>query len=512
MANSSTRTVSRYETSAVYGIPMGISLAIIGVLTNLILIYFLFNKRVKKSLGDKFLLCLNILDMFICLCTIANLLMIDFEEIFIYEKVYRETKKYYIILVECSGITTCFLCGLRTISIKYPFYAVRNKVVYFFFGLFTTCLVIRNLIVESENADSVIISLEEHEELEITPQVFIVEIEMGAMILFVVASSVVCVVELSSSTVPTEKRQKGSSRQATIMVLILCALFVFFNTIRCMFIILALFVVKGDDVAFPKMSIYIPMVVNSAANPLVYFTRNSEMKKYLGDLVKKYNIFSPRWRVNAFQTRGNTVETRGNAVGTRAHAVATILNVVETRGNTVETRKNAVETRKNAVEKRGNTVEKRGNAVEKRGNSVETRGNAVETRGNSVEKRENAVETRGNAVETRGNAVETRGNSVEKRENAVEKRGNAVETRGNAVETRGNAVETILNAVEKRGNSVETRGNAVRTILNVVETRVNAVETRENTVETRENTIEKRGNAVETRGNTLYSLNKSKCS
>ena len=412
MANSSTRTVLRYETSAVYGIPMGISLAIIGVLTNLILIYFLLNK-IKKSLGDKFLLCLNILDMFICLCTIANLLMIDFEEIFIYEKVDRETKKYYIILVECSGITTCFLCGLRTISIKYPFYAVRNKVVYFFFGLFTTCLIIRNLMVESENADSVIISLEEHEELEITPQVFIVEIEMGAMILFVVASSVVCVVELSSSTVPTEKRQKGLSRQATIMVLILCALFVFFNTIWCMLIIVALFVVKADDVAFSKMSIYIPMAVNSAANPLVYFTRNSEMKKYLGDLVKKYNIFSPRWRGNAFQTREITVETRGNSVETRGNAVKTILNAVETRGNVVETREITVATRENTVETRGNVVETREITVATRGNAVKTILNAVDTTEHAVDTTEHAVETRGNTVGTRGNnAVGTRGNAV----------------------------------------------------------------------------------------------------
>ena len=469
MANSSTRTVLRYETSAVYGIPMGISLAIIGVLTNLILIYFLLNK-IKKSLGDKFLLCLNILDMFICLCTIANLLMIDFEEIFIYEKVDRETKKYYIILVECSGITTCFLCGLRTISIKYPFYAVRNKVVYFFFGLFTTCLIIRNLMVESENADSVIISLEEHEELEITPQVFIVEIEMGAMILFVVASSVVCVVELSSSTVPMEKRQKGSSRQATIMVLILCALFVFFNTIWCMLIIVALFVVKADDVAFSKMSIYIPMVVNSAANPLVYFTRNREMKKYLGDLVKKYNIFSPRWRGNAFQTRGNTVETRGNAVATRGNAVETRGITFETRGNAVDTRVNAVDTTEHAVDTTEHAVETRGNAVETRINVVETRGNTVGTRGNNaVATREITVATRGNAVETRGNAVETSGNAVKTILNAVDTTEHAVDTTEHAVETRGNAVETRINVVETRGNTVGTRGN------NAVGTRVNSV-------------------------------------
>ena len=279
----------RDETSATYGIAPAIAVSGFGIIGNLILMSYLI-KRVKKSFGKKFLLTLNILDMTVCLVTIAAMSVLLFERENSSHKISYFIKQFHSVLVELSGITTCFLCGLRTISISHPFYIVCHIKVLVAFGTICLYLVLKVLITSFESALSETAQKKDNEGEVSTPATISV-VEVSLMVVFILTCTVACAIKLRRSTQDTSKNNTDSKRKATIMILILCALFVLLNTFWCVLLFSAMFLERGEDLAYVTMATYIPMSVNSACNPLVYFTRNSDMKQYLTGLINKFMCF-----------------------------------------------------------------------------------------------------------------------------------------------------------------------------------------------------------------------------
>ena len=304
------------ETSAVYGIPIAIIVSILGMISNIILISFLM-RRVKHSLGNKFLLCLNILDLTVCLLTIVAMFVLLASGSKNMSKVNYSIQEFYSMLVELSGITTCFLCGLRMVAILFPFHVIRKIRVFLSFGLLSLYILLRKTIMTFSKSDWTRQSYQRDAEGLISLTLTISVVEVAIMVVFVTVCSVICALKLinfSDGNIITNQ-DKDTNKKATVMVLILCALFVLLNTIWCIMMFVAMTVDKRDDLALVKMATYLPMTVNSSFNPLVYFSRNREIRKYVTRLMKVFGCTGCR---NLAVSNTNIICRNNNSVQFKA--------------------------------------------------------------------------------------------------------------------------------------------------------------------------------------------------
>ena len=246
---------------------------ITGLTTNLLsLSYFVTqrknNDRLVKtaSLNRKLFILLNVFDIIVCTSVSAM-----FFSIVLDGEMGRVAQSVFNVAVQCTGFITCLLCMVRTTSIIWPHYPVDTKVLFVAF----TCFCLLMIALETHNPRGE----------KIRYAKFITILLMFAI---VILSNILCILKLASSQLASWKRE------ATITIAILSFIYCALNTGFLVVFGIHIFKCKSKNkLTFcvnPTFEVISPLVLlplNSACNPIVYFIRNVEMRKYMTKIVRK---------------------------------------------------------------------------------------------------------------------------------------------------------------------------------------------------------------------------------
>jgi hypothetical protein len=274
-----------------YGFPICLVIVCVGTITNSISISF-FLRRANENLGSKFLVLLNSVDMVICIYTIfvvvATLELSKGQNLGDDEKQNIVVVWFYSIfelLIEFSGLVTCFLCGLRTISIKWPLYQISKSKVYASFVLVSIYFAIGKLILlhpyVREDA------LKEYMENRFSITLMISFVNMSVAVLFVLICSSFTARALQKTRPELAGERSDTNDKATKMVLILALLLLIFNSTWLSALAYELTAGNKDSEDLTTMITFLIIATNSTVNPIVYMTRNREMNKYVKQSVSK---------------------------------------------------------------------------------------------------------------------------------------------------------------------------------------------------------------------------------
>ena len=194
----------------------------------------------------------------------------------------------YCVLLEGTAFVTCTLTITRTISVWFPFYMIKKRTICCMLVGYFVYLVGRGglylYVYHSDNHPAFTQVAEMYDALGL--------ISVTTMVICVTVATIASIIKLSK----TSRKDLGwhritsMKREATKTVMILSGFFLVFNI---MFVVMLSLQVAGCDPGNGCMSrmVYelcmqgIPL--NSAINPLVYFSRNEQMFQYLKDVVKK---------------------------------------------------------------------------------------------------------------------------------------------------------------------------------------------------------------------------------
>ena len=269
-------------------------IACMGTINNAISISF-FLRRKSGNIGDKFLVILNSLDTIICMYSLFPMTKIVHsfrtdQTLSVSEHILLLT--IFEMLVEFSGLATCFLCALRASSINWPLHLINRKKVYTAAVLAAFYIVASTYFMWlSPNSEEEKTGQESNAREFLSLIFFFANISI--MIIFVIACSIISVKALYKKIPQISAAQRSDTNdKAAKMVLILSLLFVTFNTAWAS---LPLFYMTSDEHrkaikegrldehgsgSFSILT-YTIMSLNSAVNPIVYMTRNKEMNQYV---------------------------------------------------------------------------------------------------------------------------------------------------------------------------------------------------------------------------------------
>jgi hypothetical protein len=238
---------------------------VFGTITNLLsLSYFVTQRKsserlsATEAINKRLFILLNSFDILVSF-SLSGLLVITFLEAPF--QVHIVILRVFLFLVQCTGFITCVLSVIRAISIILPLHNVSSKVVV----VVSVCFGVIEIISRVLPLDRKVKATKD----------FAVLIGLFFTVIF---SNIFCIATLVGSKLVSWKRE------ATITMGILSFLYCVFN--------IGFLVVTGLSVykcefkscnhhVFEQTSFYVLLPLNSASNPLIYFMRNADMRKYL---------------------------------------------------------------------------------------------------------------------------------------------------------------------------------------------------------------------------------------
>ena len=249
---------------------------VFGIVTNLLSLSYYVTRRnsndrmnTTETLNKRLFIFLNSFDILVCISLMGWLLLDYLDETDTDKEAQHLFRKAFVVTVECTGFITCLLSVVRTISIIWPHHQLNTNVIIvasIVFGLVTVTLETLDVVDKTlrNTTDSV---------------QFLFLLIMFVIVIF---SNSLCIAKLAYSQMASWKRD------ATITMEILSILYCICNI---GFLVICCFRFFGNKCDFevhyclsPEFEItclYILLPLNSACNPIVYFIRNSEMRKYL---------------------------------------------------------------------------------------------------------------------------------------------------------------------------------------------------------------------------------------
>ena len=261
-----------------------------GLITNTVSLSF-FVRRKYRNLGDKFLVYLNSMDLTVCVFLLLSTGLSFFGSIpGDYYMLYFSTFEMFI---ELAGLTTCLLCALRAISICMPLYQINKRKVYVCSSVIAAYVFGTKLyaIVGSYLGDG---TLSDNSGAFAKSTYISAFVNAGLMLICPLIFSILSIRALKKQRPERaggERQGTNSNVKATKMILILAALFLTFNSTWMIMMLYVFFAVKDhNDGNFDEFGMLTFAIVstNSVINPIVYMTRNMEMKTYVKKLCGQF--------------------------------------------------------------------------------------------------------------------------------------------------------------------------------------------------------------------------------
>ena len=218
------------------------TIATVGILSNSLSISYFIRKE-KNSLPGKQFLLLNTLDLTMCAASSVTLIWfaiqdaeLDSSDVYVGVMAYL---KIFLIclcqfLFEGTAFATCILSVCRCIKLWFPFYSINGKLLAFLTATFYLYLGIREMV--GLYYTHLNIQDETHMGWDSLREVvdYLVLVIMSAIISVVAISNALCIWTLINRKVaPTNnKGPVRTNRDATITIIIVSSLFLFFNMIN----------------------------------------------------------------------------------------------------------------------------------------------------------------------------------------------------------------------------------------------------------------------------------------
>ena len=249
-------------------------ITVFGTVTNLLsLSYFIkqrnSNNRQSRTeiINNHLFITLNVFDILVCVFLSAYILAGINEY---GSTVHNVCLATFGGAVQTTGFITCLLSVIRAISIIRPRHHLNVKLLVGTFIIYSAMMLYLNVKLIQKNITTTFIHF------SIYTGLFIV----------VILSNILCIIKLTHSKVATWKRE------ATITMGILSAVYCVFNIGFQVYYGLFLFKCGLRDVVctsplFEEICMFVLLPMNSASNPVVYFLRNREMRRYLKNVWRK---------------------------------------------------------------------------------------------------------------------------------------------------------------------------------------------------------------------------------
>ena len=238
------------------------------------------NRGNNQGLGNKLLILLNFCDLLVCFGALTSSLLYYVKDDKVGYIPFLVSSFIYTVSFDCTGFSTCLLSVTRMIKVCQPFFIIKENWVAASFVIYFFCSTSRESV-----CNYLFLNKPSSTLMDYYPLVF----SLG---------TITCVVSVSISTILTIYwlRQKGairdgvprSSKHATTTVLILSTVFCSMNFVFITGGILS-FCVKVNLLKISELVIWyvrqigvaLPVVLNSAANPLVYIARKEEIRRFV---------------------------------------------------------------------------------------------------------------------------------------------------------------------------------------------------------------------------------------
>ena len=263
----------------------------VGSITNILSLSYFIGKA-ERTLSNRIFIVLNVFDLLISLLHVTNATFVYCSN----ASICGWDKPLFLVFValtdvsiESTAFATCLLTVTRTISLCFPFYSICKKTVGIA-GLTSFVLVVSRIL------------LRFYFVTKPSEICFYIQFDVGVTI---VSLSTIILVNLFSSALSTIKllsdrekvqdvmahyhNQGRTNQKATITILLVSVLFCFFNAIFCVSLCLQ-FLGGCHPRTLPalwELSLWLAIPLNSAINPIIYFTRKKDMGKYLKELFTK---------------------------------------------------------------------------------------------------------------------------------------------------------------------------------------------------------------------------------
>eukprot|EP00116_Pleurobrachia_bachei_P004113 sb/3464375/ len=248
---------------------LGLVSGCLGIIANVLSL--IMNILLKeRGLPSKLTYCLNVVDALVCLMAIIVYVQDDAIDI-----------KYFdftsFLLIRNSAMITCLLSVTRTISIGFPFYQISKMCVWIAFGVLSLVQVITVLL-------GLLTELEIAELLDYFNFQTIMLIEMIIILTTVTVATAISLGYLSSAG--RLSNDQTLIKRATITIIIISIIYLFFNTILFTAYLEDMFDIFNSCGAVERFSLYVGSPLNSTINPLVILARK---KKFTLQCVLKGN-------------------------------------------------------------------------------------------------------------------------------------------------------------------------------------------------------------------------------
>ena len=248
------------------------------------------NRRNNQGLGNKLLILLNCCDLMVCCTALTTSLLYMVKDGRVGNILYLVSSFIYMIFFDLTGFSTCLLSVTRTIKVCQPFFIIQGNWVAVSFIFYFFCSVSREFVcyylffVEpSANHPTV---------MNYYPLIF----SLGTIVsVTIVSFSTILTIYWFRQEEAIREGSIESSKYATKTVLILSTVFCSMNFVFITTGLLS-FCVKVNLLKISESVIWyvrqiggaLPIVLNSAANPLVYIVRKEEMRRFVLEEAGKF--------------------------------------------------------------------------------------------------------------------------------------------------------------------------------------------------------------------------------
>ena len=267
-------------------------IAAFSIVSNCLSLFF-FSTKQRKSFVGKLFIFLNLLDLLLSLLAVLCTLM--WNEEFVRDK--KFSFHAYELLITSTAVVTAVIAFTRCLSVLKPFLSIKDVVVWVILavliGICTIFSALEFYITVWNDDLKEYLAVYINGTREISLPGLIIDSMNLILVLIVLISLIYLVSKLYSTSTDIESVEARKKRYAAKTVAILSVNFIVLNTLYACTQLLEIIYADEfgnipDIILYPiimNATVLIPL--NSAINPVIYFTRNKKMREWLCGLARK---------------------------------------------------------------------------------------------------------------------------------------------------------------------------------------------------------------------------------